>query len=348
MRGVIAEVVASECSDEEILGLVETIEASLRHIPQTCCEGGRFFFDAALIQGLTGIWDQAGATVSRMIVPKFGPEWAHTCLYLPTFDRGRVPRVDLVTLPGEDSLNDIFLADYPWLYHELGHILLDSHGKSAIDSFEGQLSDILRARRMRSIADSRINRNRAEAILKKIEEYWHPTYGNWATEIAADIVSLWSCGPAFLATFDRTLEDESPNPYLLNRSHPPYDVRVSALILAASKLGWTEYTGSVTVKSDKWKSSAFAPDRTNEYIAYTSRDIIEAAVSSSAAMCQALGLPRCDPERVTKVQANLRSDTLEFGPDLVVAAWLVHEGAAKEYDSWQAVTVSRLLATVTQ
>lgn len=347
LRGVVEDVVASDCSDEEVLGLVQNVETSLTHIPQTCVENGRFFFDAALIQGSTEVWHGAGVAVSRMIVPKFGPEWAHAFLYLPSFDRDRMPRVDLVTLPGEDSLDDIFLADYPWLYHELGHILLDSHGEKVIDSFRTQMDTIVRARRIRSTADSAVNRTRAESMLKNMMEHWDPAYGNWVAEVAADIISLWICGPAFLTAFRRILEREEPNPYLLNRSHPPYDVRVSALVLAASKLGWAEYTAPLAATSGKWQSSCFAAARTNEYIAYTSIEIVQAAVSSSAAMCQALELPKCDTNSVAKVQETLRSYTLDFGPDLVVAAWLMHENVAAEtYESWQYATISTLLDTV--
>ena len=44
-------------------------------------------------------------------------------MYLPSLDHTKIPRVDLISFKGEIQLEDIILLDYPWLYHEFGHII---------------------------------------------------------------------------------------------------------------------------------------------------------------------------------------------------------------------------------
>jgi hypothetical protein len=55
-----------------------------------------------------------------------------------------------------------------------------------------------------------------------------------------DVIALWTAGPAYLATFQDTLEDEELNPYQVGQSHPPYEVRANALIDASKRLGWED------------------------------------------------------------------------------------------------------------
>ncbi|MCH2131265.1 MAG: hypothetical protein MK179_19150, partial [Pirellulaceae bacterium] len=45
-------------------------------------------------------------------------------IHIPNFTPDRMPRLDLVDFPGDNDPDGIDLLGYPWLYHELGHLLL--------------------------------------------------------------------------------------------------------------------------------------------------------------------------------------------------------------------------------
>jgi hypothetical protein len=40
-----------------------------------------------------------------------------------------MPRIDIIDFPGGDAPEGINLLTYPWLYHELGHLLLGQRGR---------------------------------------------------------------------------------------------------------------------------------------------------------------------------------------------------------------------------
>ena len=88
----------------------------------------------------------------------------------------------------------------------------------------------------------------------------------WAHELAFDILSVWTCGAAYLACFTDYLDHERPNPYLIEPTHPPYSVRAEALIKAARHLGLEAYTTGLTHVVHSWDQSNWTAKKDKHFI----------------------------------------------------------------------------------
>jgi len=346
LLGVLDFVSVSTLSDEGINILVKYVETILPILPQPQCDSNRFLFDAYMIAAFREMLDGISVGLSRMILPTCGEEWSHRVVYLPSFGGAKIPRVDLISFKGEPQLYDVVLLDYPWLYHELGHILLYEYRESFIPPFTQVLDKVAKGLKARSLGDSPVNKRRAEATIKKLESFWGVDDGpwSWAIEIGSDVVALWTCGPAFLTAFDKELDNRELNPYVISQQHPPYEIRSIGLMRAGSRLGWSRYTASLEDRVKLWKASPFRKDRTNEYVSYANNEILDGAISSTLDMCTDLKIPVCDQNKVKAIR-NLVQDkaTFDFGAELVIAAWLVNQELGQDkYYSWEREIVETL------
>lgn len=337
----------SDCSDEVVRGLVRSVEMILPKLPRPQLNNTRFLFDAGMINAFAQALDEVSVALSRMILPTCGEGWSHNPIYLPSLDQSKIPRVDLISFKGDDKLDDVLLLDYPWFYHELGHILMYDYRGALKKSFALILDKVVRKLKARSLADSPINKKRADDTIEKLESLWGLGDGqwSWAIEIASDVFALWTCGPSYLAAFDSELDSQKPDPYVISRQHPPYEIRSLGLMRAGSRLGWSQYTGSLRDRIKSWERSSFAKGRTNEYLSYANHEILDGAIASSLEMCTNLKVPVCDDNKIKTIRTVLADiDKLDFGVDLVIGAWLVYqELGADQYSSWQKDVVGKLL-----
>ena len=186
----------------------------------------------------------------------------------------------------------------------------------------------------------------------QVRTYWTPTANqhNWAHEIAVDVISLWLCGPAYLAALQDVMEVDGLNPYQLGQSHPPYEIRAKALIDAASRLGWGYYTGAACSLVDRWSSTAPSDERTNLHIACADPRLLSGVISAATQSCQALSLPCFTPARMAVLEDMQGQDQpLEFGTDVIVAAWLTRSRSTEAaYQKWERAVIQRLLADITE
>lgn len=342
----------SNWSNEDVRALVTSVKETLGKLPRPQLDRSRFLFDAALIQSFADALESVSHPISRMILPTCGDEWAHRYLYLlPSLDGKRIPRVDLITFRGEDNLHNVFLIDYPWLYHELGHVLVYDHWQTFEGPFAQSLDNVVKNLQARALADSPVNKERAKATISNLEKLWCLGDGphSWALEIASDVIALYACGPSFLAAFDRELDSPQLDPYVISHAHPPYEIRSIALTRAGSKLGWERYAPSLRDRVKAWRKSSFAEHRNNEYVGYANDEILDGAILSALEMCTNLKLPQCDGNKIQTIRTVLPDkDNLDFGIDLVIAAWLVYEELGiDKYSSWETDVVSKLTNTLT-
>lgn len=350
LLGVLDFVSVSTSSNQEIESLIKYVETILPSLPRPQGDNSRFLFDAHVIAAFREMLERISVGFSRMILPTCGEEWSYRPVYLPSLDRAKVPRVDLISFKGETQLDDIVLLDYPWLYHELGHILIYDYWESFRTPFARVLDEVVRGLKSRSLGDSAINKRRAEATIEKLERFWGVADGpwSWAIEIGSDVFALWMCGPSFLAAFDKELDNREPNPYLISQQHPPYEIRSIGLIHAGSRLGWSKYTASLKDRVKLWKTPPFRKNRTNEYVSYANKEILYGAISSALEMCANLKIPVCDQNKV-KAIGNLLQDkaTIDFGTELVIAAWLVNQELGRdEYSLWEGKIVEELSKSI--
>lgn len=342
----------SELPDEEIDKHIKYIESIISLLPQPKGHNNRFLFDAHMIESLREKLEETSKGLSRMILPSCGEEWSHRIIYLPFFVGDKIPRVDLINFRGESQLYDVVFLDYPWLYHELGHIILYEYQELFIASFKRVLNNVSKGLKARSLGDSPINKKRAEDTIEKLRSFWGVDNDpwSWAIEIGSDVIALWTCGPAFLEAFEKELDKQNPNPYLISNQHPPYEIRCIGLMDTGSKLGLSKYIATLKDKVKLWKTSSFGKDRTNEYVSYANKEILDGAISSALKVCANLSIPVCDQNKVKEIEYLVKGkEKFDFGAELIIAAWLISKKVRRDdYDSWERETLEALNKNIRQ
>ena len=258
--------------------------------------------------------------------------------------------IDLIILPGEDQLDDVDLLSYPLLAHELGHYLLLRDDSSLRNAFSPCLAKRVRSLKLASMADKGAARTKAQAIINELESLWTPSadHSNWAHELAIDLVALWTCGPAYLACFEDTVEHQQP--YHITQDHPPYAVRLEALVHCARKLGFDEYCNGLEKLRANWAKSQTDGGKNNRFLALADRQIIDACSRAALELCEALRLSKCTPSTLATITRSTlatitRSDGIfgELGVPLLLYAWhMFQHKDERAFQGWQRATVSWL------
>ena len=258
---------AGGTSPEETERVATYVSRILEFLPTSF--GARFIFDAQLIHALAGEYSQGTIQLSNMLVPKPSQAWGHQTVAMPSSDGKTAYAIDVIHFPGDDNPDDIDLLDYPFICHELGHNILFRDGDAFIKLFGQELDAVLASIQRQTLGIRGSSKQVADATAEQVRRYWTPSPDqyNWAHEIAVDVISLWLSGPAYLAALQDVMEDDGLNPYQLGQSHPPYQVRATALIDAAGRLGWAYYTGAIQSLLDRWSSNVPATNSTNLHVA---------------------------------------------------------------------------------
>lgn len=348
LRGVSTAVENGLATSAQQNETVNCLRQRFEALPQSF--GDRFLVDSANAQAIAEDCSAGSVELSPMIVPRYGQHWGFQRVGIP-YNGNQWQTVDVLLMPGSDDLSSIYLLDYPWMLHEFGHNI-HFRSEQFSDQFGPRLTEVVQRRRARVVSDRGVARKRAIEAIDVFTSVWTPStdHKNWAHEIAVDVVALWLCGPAFLAAFNQLLTDQKPRPFELTQQHPPYDLRVSALIDAAERLGWSTYTAELKSHCDRWANGTDAIERSNQYLALRDRDLIVASVTCALATCNDFGLPRLDAKRINGVRHLLECPTnSDFGVELIVAAWLAEtELSESEFDQWHDQVIAELHRAVTQ
>jgi hypothetical protein len=314
--------------------------------------GERFTFDSQLIAALRDECSLGGVRLSNTLIPKLSQTWGHQTVSMPSIDRRSAHVIDLIHLPGEDDLGAVDLLAYPFLCHELGHNLLFKQGEQFARDFSQVLDALVSGLQRQTLGVQGSAKQVALSTIDQIRQYWTPTanHYNWAHEIAVDVIALWTCGPAYLATLHDVIEPRGTNPYQLGQSHPPYEVRAKAMIAAATQTGWAYYTGDFETLIDGWPRSEWGPQKTNLYTACADARLVEASVAAALEACRSLALPACTPARVDAIREKLQQQELpELGTEAIIAAWLTRSATDEDtYEAWERDTVRRHVSDLTE
>lgn len=343
-------VVTEGCSLEDAERLALYVGKVLDCLPSTF--GERFIFDAQLIHSLASEYSQSAVQLSAMLVPKPSQAWGHQTVPMPSSDGSSAYVLDVIHLPGDDNTDDIDLLDYPFVCHELGHNILFRNGDTFITAFHQELDAVLAAFQRQTLGIRGASKQIADATTEQVRRYWTPTADqfNWAHEIAVDVISIWLCGPAYIAALQDVMDANDLDPYQLGQSHPPYEVRAKAMIDAAGRLGWAYYTGATASLLDRWSLNSPSTENTNLLVACSDPRLLSGAVSAAIRTCESLFLPCCTSDRITSVEDNLtQGRPLDLGTDIILAAWLTHSRSGDTtYQEWERATITRVLADLRQ
>ena len=123
------------------------------------------------------------------------------------------------------------------------------------------------------------------ALLDEIKKYWTPTLdqGNWAHEIAMDIIALWSCGPAYVGAFLDEVERDNLDLFQISTVHPPYCVRILAILCACPSLKLDAHAGALQALS-----ASLSKHYPNKLAQLAPEELVAAAVDAGFAVCKAL------------------------------------------------------------
>ncbi|MEI9975292.1 MAG: hypothetical protein WDO73_26455 [Ignavibacteriota bacterium] len=330
--------------DSEVRELVRYADYVLNRLPQVF--GPRFHFDAVQIAAIAE--DVGRARFSGMLIPRYEQDWGHESVMMPA-ENGNSHIIDLVLIPGDDSVKHINLLSYPWLGHELAHNLLFRHDTPFSGDLTRELEKVVQRLKISGIADRGAAQAKATRLVEQFIQFWTPTpdHKNWAHEIAADCVALWIFGPAYMASFEDLLDDPSLNPYELTQSHPPYSVRANAIVEGARVLNWNDSRIQKAVAG--WPASKWRDAKSNRIRSLASSELTDACVNAAFGTCQSLGLARCTPERLDEILRSHRAGhTPEFGVDLVLEAYVTFEKHGEQaYLQWQENVLQALAETIT-
>ena len=340
---------AGELGTAELVGIADYVGTMARSLPSTF--GRRFGFDAAQIQAMSKDWGDR-SLFSSMIVPCYRNDWGHASLHMPAVvtrtstGEKQVNVVDLILLRGADQIDQIDLLSYPWLAHELGHNLMFRHDRHFIPAVSEHLDALARKLRLAAIADRGQALVGSKKSIQELIEFWRPgaDHRNWSHELGADLIALWALGPAYLAVFQDLLEKPNQNPYLISAVHPPYAVRVRALLNGAGRLGFGTDASGLAKLASSWRSSVWEAQRTNRFLCLADTELIEVVVQAALEFCGQLGVTRCTADRLATLETALSDlDSQEFGTNLLLSAWLAFSRKGlQSYSIWERQVVESL------
>lgn len=348
---IVRDSVTAGAQDSSLLKyVVSQTEATLEILPRNF--GDRFWFDAEMIQSIKKSWNHQVQRLSNTIIPNYGSEWSHASSNIPSAPgSGQGKSINVIYIPGEDSLDDVDLLAYPFMCHELGHNLFFYNDALFVDCFKVELRKVAGSLRLRGLPDKGAAALRAGRLINEMQELWSPGFNhrNWAHETGMDIIALWTCGPAYLAIFQDVVQEGTKDPYLITQEHPPYAVRVEALIKTAERLGWSDYTRDLNRVVKEWRRSRWSTGLTNRYVALADSRLVDACVSCVLDACEKLSLPKCNAKEIERVRGLLRrGEVPAFGTELILAAWLVEQQKGESgFEQWKRATVRELAGSIT-
>ena len=217
---------------------IEYVSKVLERLPKELNRS--FYFDTWMIQSIVQSWGDSLRLRSRMIIPTHCHEWGYERIPIPTNSTVNTSfAVSFIHILSE--VTEIpSLLDYPWLCHELGHHLfsMPKHKQMLFDKFHPHPEELISKLKIMSISDRGLAKIRSQATIDEINTKWRDS--KWVEELAIDVIALWACGPAYLAAFQDEHE-QVENPFIIELTHPPVELRTHALLHAARELGWDKY-----------------------------------------------------------------------------------------------------------
>jgi hypothetical protein len=305
--------------------------------------GPRFHLDAWLSHDICAQWSTPARNLPPQIVPIYGNRWAYSLLPSP-WDAIKPISIYTVCFPGRPEISDLNLLDYPWLFHELGHHLLSRAGAGFATSFSRHVGGFVRTVRRKAVADSPNLRPRSSDTAAKVRQLWTPRSNtcDWAHELAADTIAVWTCGPAFLAAMRHVVEHENIRPQEISESHPPYELRLRMLLDLAENLEWGSHCSELKATLNQWQTGNETFEA-NEYFAVAESSLAEECCSQIIRACRAWDLPQCTPDSIREIRRKAEAgEDLDSAIGLVLAAWCIHQATPSASQSWESEALARL------
>ena len=344
---------SKKINQEELISLAGEFDVIAKMLPRSFKH--RFDFDSLMVEAIYDEWSQKQQRLSHPLIPHHEEEWKYKSVYIPITKKSsegdtKTPTVSIVYFPSGDDISKIDLLDYPFLCHELGHSLFFFDDKFFVDDFTKKLNKFLGTLRLRAIADHGNSKKKADKVIEEIDKSWKPlpTHQNWAHELAIDIIALWTCGPAYLAAFQDKLEENRSDIFYISQTHPPYEIRLEALVNTGFKLGWETQSNELRNFLNSKRRERKRRSNNNLYVALTSEELVRSCVNSALKTCHHYNLPICDQRRIKFIERKIQNNQLlDYGTELIIGAWIFRSRHSEQkYISWEQNTINELLSDI--
>lgn len=306
--------------------------------------GPRFHLDAWLSDDICRQWSTLPVNLPRPIIPIYGDQWGYSLLPFPWAKVNPVP-IYAICFPGRSEISDLNLLEYPWLCHELAHHLLSRAGSGFATNFKLLVGQFIKTARRKASADSPSLRAKSADLVGSVHEFWTPSPNtrDWAHELAADSIALWTSGPAFLTAMQHVVETEDIQPHEISDTHPPYELRLRMLLNLAENLEWGSFCDDLRNTLTQWQSAHLKRGNSNEYSALADSSLAEQCCSHAVKACRSWNLPQCTPELIHAVQKNTQAGKHpDSTVEMILAAWSVYHKTPDDSQAWESAALARL------
>jgi hypothetical protein len=139
------------------------------------------------------------------------------------------------------------------------------------------------------------------------------------------------------------LGDGDHSPFQISIAHPPYAVRVEALLRVADRLRLSEYKRGLEKISSEWGKSRWRSERTNQYRFLASTEVIDSLIEGTLGFCDQLRLwpwVKCSQKTVER---SRDPGNCALEADLLTIAWGVFAQRGQEgYRLWEAAAIKAI------
>lgn len=236
------------------------------------------------------------------------------------------------------------LDRYIWVLHELFHHLL-WHGQTGFEKRFGPiLKDRLHAMRMSTLGSRGDARTKATRFITLFEDVWGVNAkNNWPTELFIDTLCIWTAGPAYARAFSEA-HDALTDPFIVEPSHPPAELRADTLIRAMKTLGWASYTTEIEQRVKDWQAVCPQADEFNSYQSLKDEQLIATCVKTACELAQRINLPRLTDKDLPALEEAVAQKNPLSGRDLLIAAQLYSGRVEAELEAWEKAMIDSLIA----
>lgn len=299
-------------------------------------------FDIELIQQLLDAVVGSDGKVTRTVIPSYNSAsaWGYEKRGLP-FDNAYYlmsfiyfPRLE------EDAPQ---LDDYVWLLHEVFHHVWSYIKKRFEQLYQPIFEAALFDNDLMSLADRSIAKQKSIALKQQFASVWQlgDTDG-WPLELTVDTLCLYVSGPAYLDAFVEA--HITFDPFKIERTHPPVELRASALLEGAIRLGWSSHTSKLERLLETWRNGGQEASVHNRYVALRSKHLTTTCVNSALTLAVDIGLPRLMFGDLRRLENAVAAGEVLGGLDLVVAARLYTRSLDEtELLAWEDRAVKQLI-----
>lgn len=312
-----------------------------------------FDFDAVLIQEILENSLKIKKEEKTQNIPTYSNKWAYFRSSIHFFEIKDTINLNFFYF---DRTKDStpHLDEYSWLVHEIGHFIIEKNKTRFSLHYDPLFNEVQNGFILSSLASRSLAKEKSDAFQQQFSDYWsfpkseeQWTVGRWPLELIIDGFCLWILGPAYIKVFVDSQKEMQG--FILERSHPPVELRATALLQFSGELGWAnEYTRDLAASVNRWQIelNGFEASKKNQYLSFKNLQLIQAAHEAVISFLGSLGIPKLKPEDMLRIQQAAVSGESLTATELLVAASLMANHFGSDDDAmakWECLAITKFM-----